>query len=788
MYIDNNQYITEDQNELSIKDLFFLFFKNWYWFVLSFIVVMTAALFFVLRSEPQYTRTATIHIKDDSKGGSIDNSLDAFTDLGLTQSNTKVIDEVGILQSPASMADVVRRLSLDVEYWVDGNFHDELLYGATLPIKLQFLDLDDASSATLTVDVNPEEDSFKLKDITRGDFEFNDNKEFFSFSDTVNTPIGRVIVDKTPFYNENNLKYFVKRRGIDAEASAILKRLDVALNDDKGNLINITIEDYSKQRGDDIISTLIDVYNDNWIKDKNQIAVSTSLFINERLAVIERELGGVDENISSYKSTKLVPDVQAASSMYLSQKTQTDNQILELNNQIYMARYIKTYLTTVGNETQLLPANSGIGSGSIDDQISDYNDKLLRRNDLAANSSDNNPLVVDADNALTAIRTAIISSIDNQITTLNEQLSSLRQLEVRTTQQLASNPTQAQYLLSVERQQKVKESLYLFLLQKREENELSQAFSAYNTRIITPPYGADKPSSPQKNKIYLIAFLLAMFLPAGVLYLKEVNDTKVRSAEDIKKLSVPFIGDIPQYGKSGKKKAMANLIVVKEGKRDAINEAFRVVRTNIDFMTTKNNACKTFQFTSYNIGSGKSFISLNLAIAYAIKGRKVLVIDGDMRHASVSAYVNSPKRGMSDYLSGKIDNVRDVIVDSKKHPSLHMLPVGTIPPNPAELLMEERFSNMLSDLRREYDYIFIDSAPLNVVADTQIISQNADYMIFIVRTGVMERKLLDNLEQLYNDKKYNNLSVILNGTEMSGRYYSYGGKYSYGYYSKEEKS
>ena len=382
MSLDNNQNIAEDQNELSFKDLFFLFLKNWYWFVLSFIVVMSAALFFVLRSEPQYTRTATIHIKDDSKGGSIDNSLDAFTDLGLTQSNTKVIDEVGILQSPASMADVVRRLSLDVEYWVDGNFHDELLYGATLPIKLQFLDLDDASSATLTVDVNPEEDSFKLKDITRGDFEFNDNKEFFSFSDTVNTPIGRVIVDKTPFYNETNLRYFVKRRGIDAEASAILKRLEVALNDDKGNLINITIEDYSKQRGDDIISTLIDVYNDNWIKDKNQIAVSTSLFINERLAVIERELGGVDENISSYKSTKLVPDVQAASSLYLSQQTQTDNQILELNNQIYMARYIKTYLTTVGNETQLLPANSGIGSGSIDDQISDYNDKLLRRNDL----------------------------------------------------------------------------------------------------------------------------------------------------------------------------------------------------------------------------------------------------------------------------------------------------------------------------------------------------------------------------------------------------------------------
>ena len=226
------------------------------------------------------------------------------------------------------------------------------------------------------------------------------------------------------------------------------------------------------------------------MKDKNQIAVSTSMFINERLGIIERELGNVDEDISSYKSEHLLPDVQAASSMYMAQSNATNAQILTLNNQLYMTRYIRNYLANDANRTQLLPANSGIESVNIESQIAEYNKQLLQRNSLVANSSAENPLVVDMDQALASMRGAIIRSIDNQIVTLNSQIKSLRQTEQQTTSRIAANPTQAKYLLSVERQQKVKEALYLFLLQKREENELSQAFTAYNTRIVTPPHAA----------------------------------------------------------------------------------------------------------------------------------------------------------------------------------------------------------------------------------------------------------------------------------------------------------
>lgn len=285
---------------------------------------------------------------------------------------------------------------------------------------------------------------------------------------------------------------------------------------------------------------------------QNQIAVSTSMFINERLGVIERELGNVDEDISSYKSEHLLPDVQAASSMYMAQSSAANAQILSLNNQLYMTRYIRNYLANDANRTQLLPANSGIESANIESQIAEYNKQLLQRNSLVANSSTENPLVVDMDQALASMRGAIIRSIDNQIVTLNSQIKSLRQTEQQTTSRIAANPTQAKYLLSVERQQKVKEALYLFLLQKREENELSQAFTAYNTRIVTPPHGSMLPTSPVHKNIFMVAFALGLLIPIVIIFMRENMNTRVRGRKDLENLTIPFIGEIPLFTRKKK--------------------------------------------------------------------------------------------------------------------------------------------------------------------------------------------------------------------------------------------
>ena len=474
--------------------------------------------------------------------------------------------------------------------------------------------------------------------------------------------------------------------------------------------------------------------------------------------------------------------------MYMSQSQQTQAQILEVNNQLSMARYIRSYLTAEGNHDQLLPANTGLQSSNIQSLIGEYNDKLLQRNSLVAKSSEKNPLVAQLDEQLNAQRQAVVRTIDNEIIALNTRLKSLRGSEAQTMSRIASNPTQAKNLLSTERQQKVKESLYLFLLQKREENELSQAFTAYNTRIVNKPGASGLPPTPNRRNILAVAFLIGLFIPFGVTYVKETGNTKVRGRKDVEHLAVPFLGEIPQDVKDSRKGGKpdsegGNAIIVREGKRDIINEAFRVLRTNVEFMCNSVNGPKVIALTSFNPGSGKSFISSNLGMSIALKGKKVLVIDGDMRHGSTSAYVGSPRNGLSNYLSGAERNVLSVIVPDSECDSLFILPVGAIPPNPTELLESPRFSEMIDTLKEDFDYIIIDCPPIEVVADAQIIDRYADRTFFVIRAGLLERSMLPELDRLYEDKKYRNMAFILNGTRNDqGRYgYSHSYRYGYGY-------
>lgn len=508
---------------------------------------------------------------------------------------------------------------------------------------------------------------------------------------------------------------------------------------------------------------------------------------NERLGVIEGELGNVDQDISSYKSEHQIPDVQQAANMYMAESQEASSQLLGLNNQLQMARYVRNFITNTANRNQVLPANSGIGSGIVENQIADYNAMMVQRNQYAANSSDSNPVVEGLDSQLAGKRSAIIQSIDNEIVALNTAIKNIQGSKNRATAQISANPTQAKYLLSVERQQKVKESLYLFLLQKREENELSQAFTAYNTEIITYPTGSNIPAAPARSKILMFAFLIGLVLPFGYTYVVESNNTKVRGRKDVKDLSLPFLGEIPQYGKPGKAKKKSDdtdkSIIIKEGKRDVINEAFRVLRTNLEFMSDRSDGANIIAFTSFNPGSGKSFMTMNLGYALAIKHKRVLIIDGDMRHGSSSAYIGSPGEGLSDYLSGRTDNVQSVIKEYEETPTLHILPIGSVPPNPTELLENGRFAELLNSLRKDYDYILIDCPPVEVVADAQIIDRYSDRTVFIVRAGLLERSMLGEMERIFEEKKFKNMAFILNGTTSSkGRYgYSHSYRYGYGY-------
>lgn len=799
--LNNNLKPRQGDDFIRIQDLFYLCLGKWYWFVISLAVALGIAVFYLLKTPPVYTRSASLLIKDGSKGNSV-SDVGVLGDIDIFQTSTNVNNEMRSLTSPAVMYDVVKRLHLDVNYATDGRFYKKTLYGQTCPYQVVFSDLADSESASMTIYPGEDVKHVRLADFTRGGEE-KEGEVNAPLDKEVETPLGKLTVKpSTAIGSGYTSPVYVSRAGLQATAATYSARLGVAQNDEKSTVINLTFNDISTQRAEDVLNTLIAVYNENWVKDKNQIAVSTSLFINERLGVIEQELGNVDENISSYKSEHLLPDVQAAANMYMTQSSETGSQILTLNTQLVMTRYVRNYLTNNSNRNQLLPANSGIESSGIEKQIADYNTLQLQRNNLVANSSESNPLVTDMDQSLQNMRNAIISSIDNHLTTLGTQLRALQQSEQQTTARIAANPTQGKYLLSVERQQKVKEALYLFLLQKREENELSQAFTAYNTRVITPPTGSMIPTSPVKKNILLVAFALGILIPVVIIFVRENMNTKVRGRKDLENLSLPFAGEVPlAYGKKDKKKKeeISHAVIIRQGSRNIINEAFRVLRTNLEFMVGSKTDGKApvILITSFNPGSGKTFLAVNLAASFALKGKKVLAIDCDLRRASLSGYVALPRKGVSGYLGHQENDIDSLIVEVSGCPGLYILPAGVIPPNPAELLAEPRFGELVEKVKGLYDYVFIDCPPVEIVADTQIIERFADRTLFVVRAGLLERDMLPELQKAYDEKRYKDMAIVLNGTEGGGsRYgykygYKYGYHYGYGkssYYSTKDKS
>lgn len=564
----------------------------------------------------------------------------------------------------------------------------------------------------------------------------------------------------------------------------------MAIGDKKSTILELSYTDVSTRRAEDILSAVIDIYNEVWVKNRSRVSDSTSRFIDERLAIIERELGNVDTDIANYKSKNLMPDVEKAYTLSMERA----DILLELNTKLSVARYIRDYIVDKANTNQLIPVDFGIDNDKIDEQINSFNAMQLERNSMMANSGRQNPLVHDLDKSLAQIRRAIIYSIDNLMMSLSTGISHLQNDEQKTNTTISANPTQAKFLLSVERQQKVKEALYLFLLQKREENQLSQSFTANNTQVIKSPTGSNAPISPRPSVIFLIGLVVGLAFPTGVIYLMVMCNTTVRGRKDTDgRVSVPILGEVPQVesetGRAsqlrvyfGVRQNMAGAckVVVESGNHNPVNEAFRMLRTNFEFMPDCYSGSCVSMFTSFNTGSGKTFLTMNMAVTLAIKGKRILVIDGDLRKAALSSFVGKPHEGLSTYLGGTQDSALRFIHHYDKCTGLDVLPAGTIPPNPSELLATERLAGLLSEMRSFYDYIFIDCPPVDMVADTALIARNADRTIFVVRAGLFERSMLPDLEKLYVSSRFKNLSMVINGVSCSKD--SYGYQYGYVHY------
>lgn len=779
------------QSQVNMTDVLYICLGNWKWFVLSVVLCVGIGIFYLLRTAPVYTRSASVMIKEDSKGSSMGNIAGELSSLGLVNGKSNVNNELITFTSPALALQLVQRMNLDVNYSQPGTFRSTTLYGSTLPLHVDFLDIDDSSNASIRLTLTPE-GNLTMDKLTLLKDKFDFSQEV-AFGDTLDTPLGRLLISQSAFFAlpEETQIINVTRTNIYSALAATSAKLTAALSNKQATVIDLTYTDVNIQRAEDVLNALITLYNQNWVQDKNQISVATSEFVNDRLAMIEQELGNVDTDISSYKSQNLIPDVAAASQLYLNKASQAEAQVTELNNQLYMCRYVRQYVTNDANKNQLLPANSGINAANIEALISAYNNKLLERNTLAANSSVRNPLVVDMDAELQEQRRSIVLSLDNQITALQTQVQSQERTQMQSTTQLSTNPTRQKYLLSVERQQKVKESLYLFLLQKREENELSQAFTAYNTRVISPAMGSINPTSPQKAKVLGIAFLLGLLIPAAFFYMRESMYTKVRGSKDLEKLTIPRVGELPEVkekGKLTKRQQLENRyrIYVKPEGKDIINESFRIVRSNLAFLIGPHspNKYKVMMLTSANVGSGKTFVATNMAASLAIQGSKTILVDLDIRKRTTSRFVGKPNKGVIDYLNGFTADWQSLVKPMPDIANLDVLPVGHIVPNPTEVLQNARLEQLIEELKQHYDYVILDCPPADVVADVNIIKPLAELTLFVIRVGVMEREYLKTLEEFYKSGRFNNLTLLLNGSELqTDRYGSrrYGSTYGYGY-------
>lgn len=791
-------------NSISISELLYAMLSKWYLFIISTLLLVGYSLYNLARIEPVYTRHAKILIKSSQKGTSLDEQMETFANMGF-RSSTSTYNEIYTFRAPETTYETARRLDLQTEYALKGKFHPTTLYGTTVPAHATFCDIDIQEVAGFDIEIMPDS-TFRMFNFTGNTIAGERTVEGKFTTDSLTfagTPIGTIALALNPMYKVRKpITYSVKHIGLDNAVGKYIGKLSYNINEESNdNAISISINDQSIERADDIIKTIIEVYNENWIKDKNKAARETKTFIDTRLDHVSNELDKIESDISAFKSDNLLPDIEAQSEMQLTKERELSKQRIATQKELERSQYFLKSIKSKSKEHSLLPLNSGINNTNINSQITQFNTMMIERNNLASKSSEDNPAVKDMDLVLSSLRNAIISSINAHIKGVTTKLESLNKENKALQSEIAKNPTHTTFLASAEREQSVKENIYLFLLQKREENLLSQEFTPNRTRILTPPSGSYTPTAPQKTRSLFFAAIIGMLIPAAFICLFEVSNTRIRGRKDLDVLNMPIIGEIPQNGKNsfgrikqtfkalkptrGKKKEEKTSCVVKEGSRDAINEAFRVLRTNLEFIT-RDKRHNIIIFTSFNPGSGKTFCILNTAMSLAIKGESVLLIDGDMRHASLSNYVDTNETGLSNYLANEVNSLNDITVQDSNYPNLHIIPTGTIPPNPTELLESERFAQLLKEIEGKYKYIFIDCPPIDIVADTHIIEKYATNSVFLIRCGLMERSMLVEIENIYNDKKLRNMSVILNGLDMKAGKYGYkygyhnGGSYSYG--------
>ena len=780
--MQTNPSSRKNDTGINLVDLLAYFASKWKWFLLSVLVCGGIAWYHYARSPLVYFRSATVIIKDPSNKTST-TGLDRFDNI---INKVNVANEILQFRSKKLMREVLQRLHADISYQLEDGLRSNELYNQS-PVLLSFPDALPEQHFAFTVTLKDKK-SLVLSDFTGIDVKSDFTVEMY---DTVTLSRGmRVVATPTNYYSDSwtGTPIRVAKLPMESMVNYYKSALGIQQEEEESSILTLALKDGSAARAEDILNTLINVYNEEAIKDKNQVAVNTADFINDRLIIIENELGGVESELETFKQRNQIVDIASSAGMYMSESQKYNTDALELETQLRLANFIKDYLTDPAKETDLIPSNTGIGDMNIESQISLYNTAKLKRDHLIDDSSANNPVVLELNNSLRAMKQNIIRAVDNMIVSLNVQRSDAQSREMRAQNRITSIPTKERKMLSIERQQKVKEALYLFLLNKREENALSQAMADNNARVIDGAEGSNSPISPNRNRILLLGLLVGLAIPSlaclGILFL----DTRVHSRKDVEDIvSVPYLGEIPQDKEAGKLNEQESpFLLAKEQRDSTVSEAFRILRTNMAFMARKDLPQQVIIFTSLNEGAGKTFISKNLGMSLVLAKKKVILIDMDIRRGTLSRQFHLHKTGLTNYLADATLSAEDII---QHQDGFDIIAAGAIAPNPAELLMDERLDQLVTELRRRYDYIVVDSVPVGIIADATISNRIADLTIFVARAGRLDRRQLPEIEQLYKENKLHNMALVLNGADLHRRY-GYYGYYGYSYkygYGKKKK-